>query len=100
MRILIDAAQGGGYRLHFEFGEDKRFTKPKRIMNLYDVLDSVFFLLVNLENDAGKRFEWTITPEALQKNRDRDIAFWKSLHDPDFRPYIPRVIHNSEDIDL
>lgn len=100
MRILIDAAKSGGYQLHIEYGEDKRVTKPKNVKHLYDVLDTAFSIMDKLEQNEGLRLDLEITPEALRKNRDKDIEFWKSMHDPNFRPYIPRLIDDNRDDDL
>ena len=100
MRILIDGAQDGGYQLHIEYGEDKRVTKPKNVRHLYDVLDTAYSIMYKLEHDEGLRLDLEITPEALRKNRNKDIAFWKSMHDPNFKPYIPRLIDENRDDEL
>ena len=98
MLILIEAAKGGGYQLHFKDGEDIRFTKPKKAKYLYEVMDTSLFLMNHLEHQEGIHCGWVITPEALQQNRDNDLKLWRLLSDPNFRPSLPRLIRDWREI--
>lgn len=99
MLILIGAAKDGGYQLHFKYGEDKRFTKPKKAKYLYEITDTALFLMNYLEHEEGQHCDWAITPEALKQNRDNDLKLWRLLSDPNFRPSLPRLIRDWREIE-
>lgn len=92
MRILIDAYPDGGYIFGIECGENKVVPKPEIYKSIYDVLDTVNYLIKYLEQETGEKYYYEFTPNSTRKNRDNDQAAWKRLSDPDYRPTLPRSI--------
>lgn len=89
MKILIDAAEGRGYRISFESDEGETRTYGEVIYSLRESMDYAYLMAEEIEGATGEWIEPLISAAAIRVNKDFDIDARKLWNTPEFRAAIP-----------
>ena len=85
MKLLIDAAYGGGYLIHVDDGKGRREICPEIFFSLEDAFANVQYAAEEIERTTGQKVESLFTREAIRQNKDRDTGALTIWNAPSFQ---------------
>lgn len=85
MKLLIDAAQGGGYTFTTEMDDGSKLPYPRVIDNLPEALHYATVCADLVEKETGQRPPALVSASAIRVNKNRDLAARKLWNMPDWR---------------
>jgi hypothetical protein len=89
MTVVIDAAQGGGYKIHLDIeGLIKPFVEV--YSNSIEAMDVAQQLVDAIEKTMGEKVDAVISREAVRRNKDRDITAWIAWNSPEYHALLAR----------